>query len=192
MREIEITGKREKKNETALTKTLCAAAALPASFIVSRGGFSPHSLVFDRSLSYSVCLRHLYFSFLLVVDLPLSPMRLIPLARRHQSGFQKRIHGIGAAVVHSVVPIFLRSCPFPPHVSFALVYLALSTPIVVIFFFSAAGICGARHCLVILPLLGSLVTCPPSIIESELKERPPKKIIRHISLREKIAANWDF
>lgn len=78
-------------------------------------------------------------------------MGLKLLARRHQPGFQKRIHGIEAAVVHSVVPIFLRSRPPSLFSSSVLVYLStLSTPIAVLFFLSVAGIRGAR------PLLGNL------------------------------------
>jgi len=162
---------------------------------LSRGGFSffPYLLIFERSLSHSVCFRRLYFSFPLVVDLPLSlsPVGLIPFARRHQSGFQKRIHSIGAAVVHSVVPIFLRSCHPPPLFSFALVYLVLFT-------LSRSFLFVSRRHTWCSPLLGNLTSLglardlpTPSIIESKLKESSlPKKITRYISLRKQIAANF--
>lgn len=192
MREIEITGKRERKR--AKLPWQKRSAQLPlyqrVFIVLSRGGFSPHSLVFDRPLSHSVCFRHLYFSFPLV-DLPLSPMGLIPLARRHQSRFQKRIHGIGAAVVHSVVPIFLRSRPPPPLSFYSRAPRSFHPHCRYVLFLSRRHM-WCSPLLAILPLLGSLVTCPLSIIESELKESPlslPRKL-QDIFLFAKIVTNF--
>lgn len=152
---------RERKSETSLKKKRSAQLPLYQSFIAAKQGrFLPPSFGFRPFPFSSVCLRRLYLSFRPIADLPPSPMGLKLLARRHQPGFQKRIHGIEAAVVHSVVPIFLRSRPPSLFSSSALVYLStLSTPIAVLFFLSVAGIRGARLCLVILPFLDSVVTC---------------------------------
>lgn len=59
VRKIDIIGKKEGKSETALTKTLCAAAALPASFIVSKQG---RFLLFPLSFGF----RPFPFSFRLL------------------------------------------------------------------------------------------------------------------------------
>lgn len=155
----------ERKSETSFKKKKNALRSCRSTRVLSqpsRGGFSPPPSFGFRPFPFSsVCLRRLYLSFRPIADLPPTPMGLKLLARRHQPGFQKRIHGIEAAVVHSVVPIFLRSRPPSLFSSSALVYLStLSTPIAVLFFLSVAGIIrGARLCLVILPFLDSVVTC---------------------------------
>lgn len=134
--------RRERERDSNKNVARCTAAAPPANFIVlSRGDFFPRSF---RSLSFSLSPS---LDLLLLNDhlpLPFSssvswlPSRFVPrrirllsLARRHQMGFQKRTHGIGAAVVHSFVPIFPKSRPPAAHfssVSLLFVHPALFPP----------------------------------------------------------------
>lgn len=176
---MDITGQKEReraKLPLKKKKTLCAAAALPEFYRSQAGEVSPPPPSFGfRPFPFSsVCLRRLYLSFRPIADLPPSPMGLKLLARRHQPGFQKRIHGIEAAVVHSVVPVFLRSRPPSPFSSSgSRIPLHSFHPHCRSFLFVS---CRHTWCS---PLLGNLTflglsrdLLAPSIIESELKESP--------------------
>lgn len=188
----------ERKSETSFKekKNALRSCRSTQSFIAAKQGRflpPPRSFGFRPFPFSSVCLRRLYLSFRPIADLPPSPMGLKLLARRHQPGFQKRIHGIEAAVVHSVVPIFLSEPP-----SFTVLFLCSRIPLHSFHphspFFSfcqlqAYVVLGL--CSVILPFLDSVVTCSQYNwvwVEREPLGAPEK--VGHISPREEIAADF--
>lgn len=105
-------------------------------------------------------------------------MGLILLARHQQPGFQKRIHGIGTAVVHSVVPMFLRSCS-----SLLLSFSRVPRSARSFYPYCRSFLSVSHRHMWRLLLLGNLTSLglacdlpAPSIIESELNESPMRKV----------------
>lgn len=120
----------ERKSETSFKKKKKKRSAqlpLYQSFIAAKQGrFLPPlpSFGFRPFPFSSVCLRRLYLSFRPIADLPPSPMGLKLLARRHQPGFQKRIHGIEAACCTFRRPYLPSEPP-----SFTVLFLCSRTPL---------------------------------------------------------------